>query len=186
MRIRTMFVGVDDHIDPYTARPILRYVAANWSHPTGGQGRPPLQDVLRFRRWFVQFCNCASPGRCGHRPLQGFCVVAVWLCVLRLHSAQAEQSPSPTLRRNVAAAQKVQPFPSSVRFADSFPPRGSHWVRCKQRPKAAASGRWCSLYALPIAFSSRAMTVTAVCTFSRLVARFRRTIVCPLLPNQRP
>ena len=157
-------------------------------------GRTQRADrVVRPYRMFCNFadgsCNFAIARRrvdVGIDPYRGFALSPFGCAFLRLHSAQAEQSPSPTLRRNVAAAQKVQPFPSSVRFADSFPPRGSHWVRCKQRPKAAASGRWCLLYALPIAFSPRAMAVTAVCTFSRLVARFRRTIVCPLLPNQRP
>ena len=36
--------------------------------PTGGQRRPPLQDVLRFCRWGLQFCNCVLPGRAGIGP----------------------------------------------------------------------------------------------------------------------
>ena len=44
--------------------------------PTGGQRCPPLQDVLRFRRWCVQFCDCLLPGRCRHRPLRTHCEVA--------------------------------------------------------------------------------------------------------------
>ena len=35
--------------------------------PTGGQGRPPLQNLFRFCRWFVQFCDCILPG--GVEPL---------------------------------------------------------------------------------------------------------------------
>ena len=38
--------------------------------PTGGQSRPPLQNIVRFRRWRVRICDCILPGRCGHRPLR--------------------------------------------------------------------------------------------------------------------
>ena len=37
--------------------------------PTGGQRRPPLQNVFRFRRWRVQFSDCVLPGRCDARRL---------------------------------------------------------------------------------------------------------------------
>ena len=76
MRTRTMFVGVDAHIDPHGTQPFSRYVAAKRSCPTGGQGRPPLQDILRLRRKCVQFCNCTLPGRARHRPLRTYYVVA--------------------------------------------------------------------------------------------------------------
>ena len=55
--------------------------------PTGGQGRPPLQDVLRFCRWGLQFCNCVLPGRAGHRPLRHIAlsphIVRFCGCILR-------------------------------------------------------------------------------------------------------
>ena len=38
--------------------------------PTGGQRRPPLQDVLRFRRKYVQFCDCVLRGRGRTPPLR--------------------------------------------------------------------------------------------------------------------
>ena len=38
--------------------------------PTGGQRRPPLQDVLRFRRKCVQFCDCVLRGRGRTPPLR--------------------------------------------------------------------------------------------------------------------
>ena len=65
--------------------------------PTGGQGRPPLQNVVRFRRrcvqfcdspcrvdahidpykcftsshWCIRFCRCVLPGGQSRPPLQG-------------------------------------------------------------------------------------------------------------------
>ena len=48
--------------------------------PTGGQRRPPLQNVVRFCRKCAQFCDCVLPGRARHRPLRTYYVVAVWLC----------------------------------------------------------------------------------------------------------
>ena len=48
--------------------------------PTGGQRRPPLQNVVRFCRKCAQFCDCVPPGRARHRPLRTYYVVAVWLC----------------------------------------------------------------------------------------------------------
>ena len=75
MRIRTIFVGGDAALSPHDDRfyDTLRQIC---HCPTGGQGRPPLQNVLRCRRWCVQFCSCVLPGRCGHRPLQTDCVFA--------------------------------------------------------------------------------------------------------------
>ena len=58
----------------------------------GGQRRPPLQGVLRCRRWFVQFCNCTLPGRCRHRPLQTLCEVAICCAELLVRSARAGQA----------------------------------------------------------------------------------------------
>ena len=59
MRIRTTFVGVDAHIDPHAARPILRYVAAKSVVPNGRTeasaptGRctfaPIVHPILRLR-----------------------------------------------------------------------------------------------------------------------------------------
>ena len=71
MRIRTIFVGVDAHIDPCrthfrfyeTLRQIRKCL-------TGGQRRPPLQDMVRVRRWCVQVCHHVLPGRARHRPLR--------------------------------------------------------------------------------------------------------------------
>ena len=36
--------------------------------PTGGQRRPPLQGVVRFRRKCLQFCDCLPRGRGLPRP----------------------------------------------------------------------------------------------------------------------
>ena len=60
---------------------------------TGGQRRPPIQDLLRCRRRCLQFCNCILPGRCGHRPLRGFCVAAIRRTNLPVHSAHKNQQP---------------------------------------------------------------------------------------------
>ena len=106
-------------IDPHGARPFYDALRQIYKCPTGGQRRPPLQDVLRGRRWRVQFCDCVLPGRCGHRPLQTDCVVAIRCAYLPVHPARAGLAPA--LRRNVAASQKPRPFPSSVGFADSYP-----------------------------------------------------------------
>ena len=71
MRIRTTFVGVDAHIDPCSRHNrFYETLQQKRAYPTGGQRRPPLQNVSRFRRRCVQFCDCILPGRCGHRPLQ--------------------------------------------------------------------------------------------------------------------
>ena len=83
-------------------------------------GRTQRADrVVRPYRTFCNFadgsCNFAIARRrvdVGIDPYRGFALSPFGCAFLRLHSAQAEQSPSPTLRRNVAAAQKVQPFPS--------------------------------------------------------------------------
>ena len=96
MQTRTTFVGVDAHIDPCGTCPHLdEMLRQKRSCPTGGQRRPPLQDVVRFRRWFVQFCNCVPRGRCGHRPLRGLCVVAVWLCDFVIASCAGGVEPLP-------------------------------------------------------------------------------------------
>ena len=77
--------------------------------PTGGQGRPPLQDVLRFRRKCVQFCDCIPPGRCGHRPLRGFCVIAVRLCgfVIAFRTGGAKPLPYVTTKRETAQSGRL-------------------------------------------------------------------------------
>ena len=56
--------------------------------PTGGQRRPPLQDVVRFRRKCVQFCDCTLPGSARHRPLRTGCIVAIWCTILRVRGAK--------------------------------------------------------------------------------------------------
>ncbi len=77
---------------------------------TGGQGRPPLQDVLRFRRKCVQFCDRILPGRCGHRPLrtslghQGKPWTSANHFFLRKTAGGAK--PLPYITTNRAAAQK--------------------------------------------------------------------------------
>ena len=96
--------------------------------PTGGQGRPPLQDVVRGRRKCLQFCNCPPPGRCGHRPLRTYYVVAVCCTELLVHSAREGQNPSPTLvwqilrgRRKGVQICKCLLHNPSVAFGDSIP-----------------------------------------------------------------
>ena len=68
-------------------------------HPAGESAASTPTDILRCRRSLCVF-DCA------------FCAGGA--------------SPSPTLRRNVATAQKQGLFSSSVTFGDSFPSRGSH------------------------------------------------------------
>ena len=121
MRIRTMFVGVDAHIDPHGARPFYDALRQIYKCPTGGQRRPPLQRVVRSRRGFVRFCDYILPGRCGHRPLRTYCVIAENACKFARSSCAGGARSAPALRRNVAASQKPRPFPSSVGFADSYP-----------------------------------------------------------------
>ena len=48
-------------------------------------------------------------------------------------------SPSPTLRRNVAAAQNVPPFSSSFACGDSFPSRGSRFLSYPSEKVTAAN-----------------------------------------------
>ena len=57
MRNRTMFVGVDAHIDPHGARPFLRYVAANLPLPQWADS-----GVRPYRTFYVfaeNACNFA-------------------------------------------------------------------------------------------------------------------------------
>ena len=73
LRVRSAREGQSP--SPTACREMLRFYVTLWEicHcSTGGQGRPPLQNVLRCCRWRVQFCNCVLPGRCGHRPLRTY------------------------------------------------------------------------------------------------------------------
>ena len=118
--------------------------------PTGGQRRPPLQNIVRFRRWHVRFCGRVLPGGVEPLPYANLVVFANHQnrAILRVRRARvdvgidpyeritlsphirrfcgcvlpggAEPRPYGTTKR--AAAQKQERFPSSAGFADSFPP----------------------------------------------------------------
>ena len=94
-------------IDPYKrCAGLHRCIRVCRCVPPGGQRRPPLQDVVRFRRWCVQFCDCVLPGRARHRPLRTGCVFDVCCTILRVHSAREGQCPAPTLRRKTHTHKK--------------------------------------------------------------------------------
>ncbi len=113
MQIRTILVGVDAHIDPHGRHSRFHETLRQTCDcPTGGQGRPPLQDIVRGRRWRVQYCVCVPPGRARHRPLQRFCVVAVRCAVLVVHPAREGQSPSPTQIWRMFAPQPTKNPPA--------------------------------------------------------------------------
>ena len=93
--------------------------------PTGGQRRPPLQNVVRFRRRYLQFCDCILPGRARHRPLRTGCVVGVRCAILMVHRARAEQAPP--LRYDAPRRKKGPPRRGgsfSYLFQHSFAPAG--------------------------------------------------------------
>ena len=82
--------------------------------PTGGQGRPPLQDVMRGRRWRVQFCDCLPPGRARHRPLRAssrFTITSYLISPLPYVTTK-----SPLLRKIFRRGWKYA-FPSDIIFS---------------------------------------------------------------------
>ena len=93
MQTRTPFVRVDAHINPYGAWTVFYETLQKIRRcHTGGQGRPPLQAFYGFADGTVQFCDCILSGRCGHRPLRTYCVVAIRCAILIVHSARAAQT----------------------------------------------------------------------------------------------
>ena len=66
----------------------------------GGQRRPPLQDVVRGRRWCVQFCDCVLRGRGRTPPLRKIIHHSPFIIHYSLNGKTGGASLSPTLRRN--------------------------------------------------------------------------------------
>ena len=67
LRVRSAREGQSP--SPTACREMLRFYVTLWEicHcSTGGQGRPPLQDVVQFCRWRARFCGRILPG--GARP----------------------------------------------------------------------------------------------------------------------
>ena len=138
-----MSVGVDAALSPAGCnRKIARIFGENAQRPVGADAsvRPMGTTVLPQR---IVKTDVRRAGRCGHRPLQTWCVFAgvhsfLWVRpagrtessaptarsgMQSKFAAAGGASPSPTLRRNVATAQKQGLFSSSVTFGDSFPSR---------------------------------------------------------------
>ena len=103
---------------PAACRAILRFYDTRWQIcrcTTGGQRRPPLQNVFRFRRWRAQFCDYPPPGRCGHRPLRTRCEVAVRCTILRLRAARKGQAPRHVTPRISSSSKPLRIIPPALR-----------------------------------------------------------------------
>ena len=158
-RIRKMPVGVDAHIDPAMRNCRIAHTIGEHAHRLVGADDPvrPLGNnkfAVTYRKKrniprpyanlavVANHPNCAilrvpRAGRCGHRPLQTWCVFAgmhsfLWVRpagrtessaptarsgMQSKFAAAGGASPSPTLRRNVAAAQKFVGSDPFRRFA---------------------------------------------------------------------
>ena len=103
MQTHTPFVGVDAHIDPCSRHNrFYETLRQKRVYPTGGQGRPPLR-VRSCSHRCTKICNVVPRGRGRTPPLRKIITYSRFTITSYLNS----------------------PFPSSVGFADSFPPRGS-------------------------------------------------------------
>ena len=70
----------------------LRNPSANSQLPNGRTESSAPTGRCALSPSIVQFCDCVPPGRCGHRPLQTYCVVAVRCADLRVHPAREGQA----------------------------------------------------------------------------------------------
>ena len=104
--------------------------------PPGGQRRPPLQGVVRGRRWRVQFCDCVLRGRGRTPPLRNgdrFCVFALVYSNLQVRTAQSFRHgfavPPPFTQGRLCVVQtrgrsEITTLPLISRLCRQLPLRG--------------------------------------------------------------
>ena len=67
------------------AQSVLRNIAAKTDVPNGRTESSAPTEHFAISPNVVQFCDCAPPGRCGHRPLRTSCEVAGRCTILMVY-----------------------------------------------------------------------------------------------------
>ena len=125
MRNRKAFVGVDAHIDPYDARPYLRYAAANLPLPNGRTEASAPTGRCAFSLKMHTILRLHSAGESAASTPTDRLHCRCSLCDFDGAPCAGGASPSPALRRSPAQKRTAHRGGSfSYLFQHSFAPAG--------------------------------------------------------------